>query len=560
MGKRLKPGDPHWHSRVGAPACLGEDVEIAWDDAADIVIVGLGGAGVCAAIEALDAGASVIAVDRFAGGGATRMSGGVFYAGGGTQQQREANVDDDPENMFAYLQQEVGDAVPAETLMDFCQTSVEQSEWLQRNGVEFASTVCPIKTSYPPDGYYLYFSGNEAQVTYAKQATPAQRGHRTFGKGLTGHRFYDALLRSALAKGLRVYRFSDAQRILLSSNGTIEGIETKTVDPASKAARELEKLNERFGSSRALLFPSVAAKLKSRADRISRENAVARSIRANRAVILTAGGFVHNREMVAHHAPAYSGAIALGSIGCDGSGIRLGQSAGAAVDRLDNISAWRQFQPPRALATGIVVDAQGKRFVAEDCYGGTIGHAIAQEADGRAYIIVDHLLWKSALRQALPGKGKLFRLQGAPTLMGMLLGSKKGRTLSELAEKCGMDPATLIDAVGHYNRASAGDETARFPKHADFTGQIVGAPFHAIDISIANKRYLCPSISLGGITVDTRSGQALDADGQPIAKLFAAGKNAVGISSHRYVSGISLADCVYSGRIAGRSAVRMINV
>ena len=42
-----------------------------WTDEADIVIVGLGGAGISAALEALDAGASVIAIDRFSGGGAT---------------------------------------------------------------------------------------------------------------------------------------------------------------------------------------------------------------------------------------------------------------------------------------------------------------------------------------------------------------------------------------------------------------------------------------------------------------------------------------------------------
>ena len=134
MGDPLKPGDPTWHSRVRAPARLGDDVVGPWDDTADVVIVGLGGAGVCSAIAALDAGASVIAVDRFVGGGATRMSGGVFYAGGGTAQQREANIDDDPENMLAYLRHEVGDAVSEATLRDFCKTSPEQVEWLQRNG------------------------------------------------------------------------------------------------------------------------------------------------------------------------------------------------------------------------------------------------------------------------------------------------------------------------------------------------------------------------------------------------------------------------------------------
>ena len=89
-----------------------------WTDEADIVIVGLGGAGISAALEALDAGASVIAIDRFSGGGATAMSGGVFYSGGGTRYQTAAGVEDSVEEMYKYLQMEVADAVSSETLRE----------------------------------------------------------------------------------------------------------------------------------------------------------------------------------------------------------------------------------------------------------------------------------------------------------------------------------------------------------------------------------------------------------------------------------------------------------
>ena len=49
---------------------------LAWDSEVDVVVVGFGGAGACAALEAARAGASVLAMDRFAGGGATAVSGG----------------------------------------------------------------------------------------------------------------------------------------------------------------------------------------------------------------------------------------------------------------------------------------------------------------------------------------------------------------------------------------------------------------------------------------------------------------------------------------------------
>ena len=62
----------------------------------DVIVVGYGIAGVSAAIEASDAGARVLALDRAWGGGASALSGGVIYAGGGTKYQKEAGFDDSP--------------------------------------------------------------------------------------------------------------------------------------------------------------------------------------------------------------------------------------------------------------------------------------------------------------------------------------------------------------------------------------------------------------------------------------------------------------------------------
>ena len=61
-------------------------------------------------------------------------------------------------------------------------------------------------------------------------------------------------------------------------------------------------------------------------------------------------------------------------------------------------------------------------------------------------------------------------------------------------------------------------------------------------------------LTLGGLVVAEDTGQVRRADGTLIPGLFAAGRTAVGLCSHSYVSGLSLADCVFSGRRAGRSA------
>jgi len=75
-----------------------------WDVQADVVVVGFGAAGACAALEAAAAGRRVLVLDRFDGGGATALSGGVVYAGGGTPQQRAAGVGDSAEASWALSQ------------------------------------------------------------------------------------------------------------------------------------------------------------------------------------------------------------------------------------------------------------------------------------------------------------------------------------------------------------------------------------------------------------------------------------------------------------------------
>src|SRR5258705_4846666 len=100
---------------------------------ADVIIVGFGAAGACAAIEAADAGADVVILERFGGGGASAVSGGVVYAGGGTQQQLDAGVDDSADAMYDYLRLEAGDVVSEATLRRFCESSREMITWLEGN-------------------------------------------------------------------------------------------------------------------------------------------------------------------------------------------------------------------------------------------------------------------------------------------------------------------------------------------------------------------------------------------------------------------------------------------
>jgi 3-oxo-5alpha-steroid 4-dehydrogenase len=128
-------------------------------------------------------------------------------------------------------------------------------------------------------------------------------------------------------------------------------------------------------------------------------------------------------------------------------------------------------------------------------------------------------------------------------------------TLAGVAARAGVDPEGLAATVAAYNRAAAAGEPDAAGKPADAVQLIDRPPFSLIDLSIRPRpAYPAPMLTLGGLAVAEETGQVLREDGSPIAALYAAGRTAVGLCSNSYVSGLSLADCVFSGRRAGKHA------
>lgn len=531
-----------------APLRVADAGRLQWDEQADLVVVGFGAAGACASIEAVSRGLDVLALDRFAGGGASARSGGVVYAGGGTAQQQAAGVEDSPQAMFDYLRQETGDAVSAETLRDFCERSREQIAWLEHQGAGFHGSVPPVKTSYPSDQYFLYYSGNEAVPAYAAKAKPAPRGHRTVSPGQSGYALFAALKASALRQGVRLQAQCEVRRLVQDDAGTVLGVEVWCLPPDSRIAARHARL-ARWVDELHVYAPPLAERLRRRLRQMELAHAERRLIRARCGVLLSSGGFVFNRAMIAQYAPKYLPGLPLGTSGCDGSGMRLGQGAGGALAHMDRASAWRFINPPLAWACGVVVNAAGRRYCNEEVYGAKLGHAMVEEQGGRAILILNRQLLKKAFVQI--GPGKVWSFQRLPALLNMLFNIRRGTSLAQLAAKTGLPLAGLEATLDAYNRAARGECADEQGKSAAFLASMEQGPWYAMDLSMDSKLYPCAVITLGGLRVCERSGQVLDAQGQPIAGLYAAGRNAVGVASNFYVSGLSLADCVYSGRRVG---------
>ena len=523
-----------------------------WTEEADLVIVGFGGAGAVAALEAKAHGADVLALDRFHGGGATAISGGVFYAGGGTPIQAEAGVSDSVDDMFNYLQAEVQGVVKEETLRRFCETSIENLAWLRSHGVPFEGSLCPVKTSYPTDKYYLYYSGNESFPPYKDIAKPAPRGHRAKGAGLPGASFYEPLRASAEKLGVRVSYESTVTSLIHDEDGRVIGVEYRALPAGSAQARLHQKLNKRAHALKNYM-PAKSQQLWKRADRLVEHAGEVRRVRAKKGVILSAGGFVYNRDMLKEHAPGYRKGMPLGTWADDGRGIQLGVESGGSTAHMNRVSAWRFINPPEAWTRGFLVNQEGQRYVNESLYGAAIGEAMVEQQGGRAYLVIDHNMWKTARSQVLWGRAQFF--QAAPALLNMYFNAQKGRTIEEAATKAGLPETALRATMDAYNEQARNQAEDPFGKAASACHPLQRGPYYIMDVSIDSKRFPCPTLTLGGLRVNEETGAVLDDEGADIPGLYAAGRNAVGICSRQYVSGLSIADCVFSGRRAAKAAI-----
>lgn len=540
--------------QIPAPIVVSSDRDIVWDEASDVVVVGFGGAGAAAAVQARQVGADVLIVDRFGGGGATHYSGGVYYAGG-TRFQKEAGYDDTPDAMYKYLEAE-GSVVQPETLRRFCENSAEDLEWVEGFGVPHGGHAYEPKTAFPPDGYWLYYSGNEKMPGYAEMATPAPRGHRVKKNGFGGSIHFAGLRDAALGAGARFLPHHPVTRLVMDQQGAVLGVEVNALEEQAAqehdAAYKVVSPWRPFNNGRALKAIDKAVAIEER-------NPKRKFLRARRGVILAAGGFVFNVEMLGAARSilktSFKHLLPLGSMGDDGSGIRLGQSAGGFTKHMENVCVARTLAPPSCFANGIIVNKAGKRFVNEAAYAVVVGGALLDQPQGKAWLIVEsHDFWKGIKDSFFPGKGN-FLLWGAPALLNIFFGgTKRAGSIEALARKIGADPAETARTVAEHNaRADAGAPDP-LGKLQELVQPIRKGGFYAVNMSIDNTFAPAQSFTMGGLELDERTGHVRRPNGTNVPGLFAAGRTGVGLCSGGYVSGLSIADTVFGGRRAGRSA------
>ena len=434
-----------------APVSAVAVAEHDWDSTFDLVIVGQGCAGTCAAIEAADRGASVMLMDRLAGGGASAISGGVVYTGGGTEHQQRAGFSDSPDNMFNYMKEQVSGVVSEQTLRRFCDTSADNLRWLEAQGMSFAGNFFPHKTSFPGYGWELYFSGNENYSPYSDNATPAARGHIVAGKGHNRGNLLMRALRAVLRGRLRtqIHRvlFSEVYQLLVDDTGAVVGLRYRQL-PQGGPIHYYLLCVQKLANSFSIVGPQIGARIR-RLGNWCHRFAVEKNVRARNGVLLAGGGFIFNRAMVAAHVDKLYSPRPLGE-DCQGSGIELGQSVGGATAQMDRITYWRFYAPPAAFLQAVLVGTDARRLCNEALYGATIADIMIDKSDGQGWLIIDSRIIEQAkrdLKTKLPWFHKMFGklyLSSACT---------EADSLPALAEAVGIPPQTLTATMAAYNEA-----------------------------------------------------------------------------------------------------------
>lgn len=472
----------------------------AQDEAVDVLVVGFGIAGACAAISAAEAGASVLVVERAsAPGGSSALSGGELYLGGGTTVQKACGFEDTPADMFAFLSAALGPHADEEKLRAYCDDSADHFRWLVDHGVDFQPSLYDAPAWMPPTTDGLMWLG-ENSWPFDTLAKPAPRGHRPPAPYFAGRVLMDALVAAAEEAGVATVVDTRATSLVVE-DGRVAGVRVR-----------------QYGREREL--------------------------RARRGVVLTTGGFVDDEEMLAAHVPALLGHGKVSDGLDDGSGIRMAQEVGAATRRMHAHEVALTVLPALA-ARGILVNAHGQRFVNEDTYPGTISHAAVRHQPAPYWVVVDE-----AGLEDVP-EGDLWGVR--PT--------HAAETLAELEQDLGMPAGSLEDTVAAYNRYAARGEDPWFHKAARWLRPLqppyaaidVAAGFHPGDRESGAAGTGVAGFTLGGLHT-TPDGAVLSLAGSPVPGLFAAGRTTAGIHGDGYISGTSLGDGSYFGRRAGHSA------
>lgn len=279
-------------------------------------------------------------------------------------------------------------------------------------------------------------------------------------------------------------------------------------------------------------------------------------------VILATGGFAGNAKLVESHNDHskwgdLSKTMTTNRIGCSqGDGIVMAENAGADLADMDQIQLLylgncvdgQISKTTRRSVKGtdqiMFINKDGKRFVQEDGRRDQICGAVLQQpdemfyilesGDGDQYVDIHSDEWTS-----FDGFTFDYCVDN-----GYIMWDD---TLEGLAEKAGMDKATLQATVDQFNADVEAGEDKEFGRKL-YSTKLENGPW------VLTARKACLHHTMGGVAIDAE-GHVLDKEGNPIEGLYAAGEITGGIHGANRLGGNAVVDTVVYGKLAGESVV-----
>ncbi len=469
-----------------------------WHNKADVLIIGFGAAGASAALGAKENNADVLVLERGSGiSGTTTVATGHFYLGGGTRPQLVNGIEDSSDEMYKYLMANTP-APEEDKIRLYCDESVSHFNWLTAQGVPFNDGFYKHKHYEQPTDECLIWSGNEKVWPISEKAKPAPRGHKVEKVGSEGGSLVmKHLTAKAESLGVRFQFDANVKHLVMNAGGVVVGVSYTY-----------------FGEER--------------------------FVKANKGVILAAGGFAMNKSMLKEFCPrlAHNGIYKQGNPNDDGAAINMGVAAGGEAIHMEGCLVTAPFYPPENLLKAILVNKHGKRFINEDSYHARSASACLDQEDQEVYLICDNAIFE---RPEL----------GLQTLIDAW------ETVKDMEKGLGLPEGNLQKTMADYNFHAAEGEDPEQHKYHDWVQPLNNPPYAAFQCTLGKGIYV--GFTLGGLRV-SKYGEVLDSNAHtPVKGLYAAGACASNIAQDGagYSSGTCLGESTFFGRKAGLHATKV---
>lgn len=492
---------------------------------ADVVIIGAGGAGLSAAYEILNAGGSVVILEKTGAVGGNTIAAGSALNGSDPDRQKNMKMTDSELQKV----EELLALKPVDDYMKTWQDAVRKDlEEYKASGTD-----------------YLYDSPNLHKLqTYV--------GGDYVGNPVLIDTFAEGAAESVKFLERLGTVWKDDVTAAIGATWNRSHMPTGDVwgpKGASFVLPQAEKVKEMGGE----------VKLEHKAETLVIENGKAVGVtgmtadgntfeaRASKGVIIATGGFGANVEMRQHYNtkwPNLDESVKTTNVAsATGDGITMAIEAGADLVDMEWIQMLTNADKQdfsASINNFIYVNAEGTRYVKEDGRRDEIASATLAQTGSYCYWITD----------TKEADERLGGVTYAGFVINDLIDGKlmfKADTLEELAEQLKMDPSVLKATVDSYNQAieSGTDELGR----QVFGNKIDKGPYYA--------NYVTPKVhhTMGGIKIN-ESTQVIGKDDKIIEGLYAAGEVTGGIHGANRLGGNAIADVITFGRIAGKEIMQ----